>query len=150
MKNTGLSGEYIFWMRDEFFYKYGVKFFIPTCLVNLFLWYSFSFLGEWILSISIYLIYFFFSFFRLFTVLGLPNKKSWLKPFIVSLLLFVLSFSALLACLFTEIRGPYSDLLWGNENRKLFSWSFLMSGAFGLVYLGTGYFKAAYINFKDK
>lgn len=149
MKNTGLSGEYIFWMRDEFFYKYGVKFFIPTCLVNLFLWYSFSFLGQWVLTISVYVVYWLFSLYRLFSVSGFPKKRSYLKPFVIFLICLLLSLSVPVVCIFTEINGPYTELLWGNENHRPFIWALLMSGAFSIVYISSGYFKAAYLNFKE-
>ena len=109
MKNTGLAGEYIFWMKDELFYKYGEEIFFPVFIVNLLFWYLFYFFEKIYLTISIYVIYSLFALVRLLNIPGFTKGKSIIKPFFVFLILFVFSLCVLLACLSTEIRGPYSE-----------------------------------------
>ena len=150
MKNTGIPGDYIFWMKDDFFYRYGVVFFFPIYLINICIWYFFSFLGLWAITISAYATYWLFSFYRLFSISGFPKEKSYLKPFFIFLILLLLSLSVPIACLFMEVNGPYSELLWSNEGRRPFVWAFLMYGGFSIAYIGSGYFKAAYLNFMEE
>jgi hypothetical protein len=71
-----------------------------------------------------------------------------LTPLSVSLLFFLFSIFPLYACLVPEISGPYSEFFWGSESRRPFSWALLMSGGFGVMYLGVSYSRAAYLNLK--
>lgn len=150
MKQVGLSGEYIFWMKDDFIYKYLLTLFLPVYIFHLLLWYLFFFLEQGILSILVYCVCFIFSLVRLFSVSGRPKGRSVVTPFFICLLLLVLSLFVLLVCVFPKVNGVYSEFFWSDEKYKPLSWSFLMSGGFGLVYIGIGYLRAAYLNFKEE
>ncbi len=149
MKDTGLSGDYVLWLKDEFVYKYVLELFFPLVIINLLLWYLLFFLDQTLLTILVYLGYLVFSVVRFSFISAAPKGRSIAKPVLASSFLFSVSFCSLFACLFTEVRGGYSGFFWGDERYRPLSWAFLMSGAFGLVYLGTGYLKSTLFIIKE-
>lgn len=149
MKDKGLPGEYIFWLRDEFVYKYVLELFFPIFMINLILWYLLFFIDQSLLSILVYLGYLVFSIVRFSFISADPKGRSIIKPVLASSILFLVSFCSLFACLFTEVRGGYSGFFWGDERYRPLSWAFLMSGAFSLVYLGVAYIKSTVFIIKE-
>jgi hypothetical protein len=148
MRKAKLVDDYISWVKHDFVYKYVLELIFPIYLFNIILWYSLSFLGQKPLVILTYCGYFLFSISWVSKVSCVPKKKSVLKPLSVSFLFFLFSIFPLYACLVPEITGPYSAFFWGSEGRRPFSWALLMSGGFGVVYLGVSYCRAAYLNLK--
>ena len=149
MKDKGLPGEYIFWLRDEFVYKYVLELFFPIFMINLILWYLLFFIDQSLLSILVYLGYFVFSIVRFSFISADPKGRSITKPVLVLLFLYFLSLWSLYVCIVAEVKGGYSGFFWGDERYRPLSWSFLMSGAFGLVYLGTAYVKSTVFIIKE-
>jgi len=149
MKDTGLSGDYVLWLKDEFVYKYVLELFFPLVIINLVLWYVLFFLDQSLLTILVYLGYLVFSVVRFSFISAAPKGRSIVKPVLTSLFLFSLSLWSLSVCIIAEVKGGYSGFFWGNELYRPLSWAFLMSGAFGLVYLGTGYFKSTLFIIKE-
>jgi len=149
MKDTGLSGDYVLWLKDEFVYKYVLELFFPLVIINLVLWYVLFFLDQTLLTILVYLGYLVFSVVRFSFISAAPKGRSIVKPILTSLFLFSLSLWSLSVCIIAEVNGGYSEFFWGNERYRPLSWAFLMSGAFGLVYLGAGYLKSTVFIIKE-